>query len=117
MGMFGETRVKHSGKLLRQNAPKCTDLHLHIICHNRPNLPKPPYLRPFPTFFKVELEGTGAGLWAPVVYGEFERFLGIHFNIWGNKLLFIEGDLGDHRKRCGCMSRPWSSEQVAPGGV
>ena len=34
MGIFGETWVKHSGKLLRHFAPKCTDLHLHIICHN-----------------------------------------------------------------------------------
>ena len=92
MGIFGETRVKHSGKLLRHFAPKCTDLHLHIICHIAPNLPKPPYFRPFPTLFQVELEGTGVGLWTPFVYGEFERFLGIHFNIWGNKLLFIGGD-------------------------
>ena len=105
MGTFGETLVKHSGKQLRHFALKCTDLHLHIICHNRPNLPKPPYFRPFPTISKVELEGTGAGLWAPFVYGEFERFLGIHFNIWGNKFLFVGSDLaaifGDALGECG----------------
>jgi len=45
MGTFGETLVKHSGKQLRHFAPKCTDLHLHIICHNRP---KPPETAVFP---------------------------------------------------------------------
>lgn len=34
MGTFGETLVKHSGKLLRHFAPKCTDLHFRIISHN-----------------------------------------------------------------------------------
>ena len=105
MGIFGETRVKHSGKLLRHFAPKCTDLHLHIICHNPPKFPKLPYFRPFPTLFQVELEGTGVGLWAPFVYGEFERFLGIRFNIWGNNLLFVGGDwtaiVGDTLGECG----------------
>ena len=56
MGMFGETRVKHSGKLLRQNALKCTDLHLYLICHNRP---KPPETAVFPAISHNFQSGAG----------------------------------------------------------
>ena len=91
MGTFGETRVKHSGKLLRQNALKCTDLHLHIICHNLPNLPKPPYFRPFPTISKVELEGTGVGLWAPFIYGGLGAVLGYLIFYLGKQIVICRG--------------------------
>ena len=63
MGIFGETRVKHSGKLLRQNALKCTDLHLHIICHNRP---KPPETAVFPAISHIISSGAG-GDWDEIV--------------------------------------------------
>jgi hypothetical protein len=91
MGTFGETRVKHSGKLLRQNALKCTYLHLHIICHNLPNRPKPPYFRPFPTISKVELEGTGAGLWAPFIYGGWGAVLGYLIFYLGKQIFICRG--------------------------
>ena len=91
MGTFGETRVKHSGKQLRHFAPKCTNLHLHIISHNRPNRPKPPYFRPFPTLFQVELEGTGAGLWAPFIYGGLGAVLGYLILYMGKQIVICRG--------------------------
>lgn len=91
MGIFGETRVKHSGKQLRHFAPKCTDLHLYIISHNRPNRPKPPYFRPFPTISKVELEGTGAGLWAPFIYGGLGAVLGYIILYLGKQIVIYRG--------------------------
>ena len=91
MGIFGETRVKHLGKLLRHFAPKCTDLHLHIICHIAPNLPKPPYFRPFPTLFQVELEGTGVGLWAPFIYGGLGVVLGYLIFYLGKQIFICRG--------------------------
>ena len=56
MGTFGETWVKHSGKLLRHFAPKCTDLHLHIICHN-PS--EPPETAVFPAISHKISSGAG----------------------------------------------------------
>ena len=56
MGTFGETWVKHSGKLLRHFAPKCTDLHLHIICHN-PS--EPPETAVFPAISHNFQSGAG----------------------------------------------------------
>ena len=56
MGIFGETRVKHSGKLLRQNALKCTDLHLHIICRNPV---EPPETAVFPAISHIISSGAG----------------------------------------------------------
>ena len=91
MGIFGETRVKHSGKLLRHFAPKCTDLHFCIISHNLPNLPKPPYFRPFPTIFQVEREGTGAGLWAPFIYGGLGAVLGYLILYLGKQIVIYRG--------------------------
>ena len=56
METFGETRVKHSGKLLRQNALKCTDLHFCIICHNPT---KPPETAVFPAISHIISSGAG----------------------------------------------------------
>ena len=56
MGIFGETLVKHSGKQLRHFAPKCTDLHLHIICHNPT---EPPETAVFPAISHIISSGAG----------------------------------------------------------
>ena len=56
MGIFGETRVKHSGKLLRHFAPKCTDLHFSIISRNHP---EPPETAVFPAISHIISSGAG----------------------------------------------------------
>ena len=56
MGICGETWVKHSGKLLRHFALKCTYLHLHIICHNSP---EPPETAVFPAISHIISSGAG----------------------------------------------------------
>lgn len=59
MGIFGETWVKHSGKVLRHFAPKCTDLHLCIICHNSSEPPETAVFQAIPHNFSSGAGGDG----------------------------------------------------------
>lgn len=70
MEIFGETRVKHSGKLLRHFAPKCADLHLHLICRNSP---EPPETAVFPAISHINMSGAG---------GDGGRIVGTLY-LWG----------------------------------
>jgi hypothetical protein len=75
MGIFGETRVKHSGKLLRHFAPKCTDLHFCIIYHNSP---EPPETAVFPAISHNFQSGAG---------GDGGRIVGTRC-LWGVREIF-----------------------------
>jgi hypothetical protein len=70
MEIFGETRVKHSGKLLRHFAPKCTDLHFRIISRNPT---EPPETAVFPAISHIISSGAG---------GDGGRIVGTLY-LWG----------------------------------
>lgn len=94
MGTFGETRVKHSGKLLRQNALKCTDLHLHIICHNPP---KPPETAVFPAIshnFQSGAGGDGGGIVGTLYLWGFGCGFGVSHFLFGETNFYLSGVIG-----------------------
>ncbi len=92
MGTFGETWVKHSGKLLRHFAPKCTDLHFRIISRNHP---EPPETAVFPAIshnLQSGAGGDGCGNVGTLCLGGVGEVI-LHLrNFWGNKFLFVGGD-------------------------
>ena len=94
MGIFGETRVKHSGKLLRQNALKCTDLHLHIICHNPP---EPPETAVFPAIshnLQSGAGGDGCGIVGTLYLWGFGCGFGVSHFLFGETNCYLSGVIG-----------------------
>ena len=91
METFGETRVKHSGKLLRHFAPKCTDLHLHIICHNSP---EPPETAVFPAIshnFQSGAGGDGCGIVGTLYLWGFGCGFGVFHFLFGETICYLSG--------------------------
>lgn len=105
MGEFGETLVKHSGKLLRHFAPKCTDLHLHIICHN-PSEPSETAV--FPAISHIISSGAGGdgcGIAGSLYLWGFGCGFGVYHFIFGETNFYLSGVI-----RLRSSATPWGNE-------
>lgn len=91
MGTFGETWVKHSGKLLRHFAPKCADLHFRII--NR-NPTEPPETAVFPAISHIISSGAGGDegwIVGSIYLWGFGGGFGVSHFIFGEKIVIYRG--------------------------
>jgi hypothetical protein len=104
MEIFGETRVKHSGKLLRHFAPKCTDLHLYLICHNSP---EPPETAVFPAIshkIKCGAGGDGCLIVGTLYLWGFGVGFGVYHFIFGETNFYLSGVI-----RLRSSATPWGN--------
>ena len=105
MGIFGETRVKHSGKLLRHFAPKCTDLHFRIISRN-PS--EPPETAVFPAISHIISSGAGGDgcgiVGTPYLWG-FGCGFGVSHFLYGETNCYLSGVI-----ELRSSATPWGNE-------
>jgi hypothetical protein len=104
MEIFGETRVKHSGKLLRHFALKCTDLHFCIIYHNSP---EPPETAVFPAISHIISSGAGGdgGRIVGTLYlWGFGGGFGVYHFIFGETNFYLSGVI-----RLRSSATPWGN--------
>ena len=105
MGEFGETLVKHSGKLLRHFAPKCTDLHFRIIIRNPT---EPPETAVFPAIshnLQSGAGGDGCEIVGTFYLWGFGRGFGVSHFIFGETNFYLSGVIGVRSS-----ATPWGNE-------
>lgn len=105
MGIFGETWVKHSGKLLRHFAPKCTDLHFRIISHNPSEPPKTAVFPAISHKIICGAGGDGCGIVGSLYLWGFEGGFGVYHFIFGETNFYLSGVI-----RLRSSATPWGNE-------